>query len=129
MLLVLAVRRPVARPFGAEWAYALWLLPLLRLILPPLPFASGGILSVIPADAAFIPAAGESAAFPPSSGEPGQRVPLLALWAGGAAAFVLWQLVSYRNFLAALWIGMRPVTRGRGRSGAPAQNSDEGVAR
>ena len=106
MLLVLAVRRPVARLFGAEWAYALWLLSLLRLILPPLPFAGGGIL--IPPDAAFIPAAGESAAFPPSLGGPGQWVPLLALWAGGAAAFMIWQLVSYRNFLAALGSGMRP---------------------
>ena len=31
MLIVLAVRRPVARYFGAGWAYALWLLP------PPTP--------------------------------------------------------------------------------------------
>ena len=37
MLLVLAVRRPVARFFGAGWAYALWLLPPMRLLLPPLP--------------------------------------------------------------------------------------------
>ena len=27
MLVVLAVRRPVANLFGAGWAYALWLLP------------------------------------------------------------------------------------------------------
>lgn len=108
MLLVLAVRRPVARLLGAEWAYALWLLPLLRLILPPLPFAGGGILFVIPPDAAFIPAAGESAASPPPFGGPGQWVPLLAGWAGGAAVFITWQLVSYRNFLAALGSGMRP---------------------
>ncbi|MDB5720947.1 MAG: hypothetical protein JWP15_1565, partial [Alphaproteobacteria bacterium] len=37
MLLVLALRRPVARIFGALWAYALWLIPAVRLILPPLP--------------------------------------------------------------------------------------------
>jgi beta-lactamase regulating signal transducer with metallopeptidase domain len=29
MLLVLAVRKPVAQLFGAEWAYALWMLPVL----------------------------------------------------------------------------------------------------
>ena len=31
---VLVLRRPVARAFGAQAAYALWLLPLLRLVLP-----------------------------------------------------------------------------------------------
>ena len=33
--LVLLLRRPVARHFGAAAAYALWFLPLARLILPP----------------------------------------------------------------------------------------------
>lgn len=37
ILLVLAIRKPVARHFGAGIAYALWLLPLARLLLPPLP--------------------------------------------------------------------------------------------
>ncbi len=34
--LVLVLRRPVSRHFGPEAAYALWALPLFRLILPPL---------------------------------------------------------------------------------------------
>ncbi len=34
--LVLVLRRPVSRVFGAQAAYALWLLPFLRLILPPI---------------------------------------------------------------------------------------------
>ncbi|ABI77223.1 peptidase, M56 family [Hyphomonas neptunium ATCC 15444] len=37
ILLVLAIRKPVARHFGAGIAYALWLLPIARLLLPPLP--------------------------------------------------------------------------------------------
>ena len=37
IVLVLAVRKPVARHFGAGTAYALWLLPVARLVLPPLP--------------------------------------------------------------------------------------------
>jgi len=37
MTLVLAVRGPVQRHFGPRIAYALWLLPALRMILPPLP--------------------------------------------------------------------------------------------
>ncbi len=37
MVAVLLLRRPVARLFGAQIAYALWALPALRLLLPPLP--------------------------------------------------------------------------------------------
>ena len=32
--LVLVLRRPVSRHFGQGMAYALWLLPMLRLLLP-----------------------------------------------------------------------------------------------
>ena len=35
--LVLIVRRPFARQFGAKAAYALWLVPVARLFMPPLP--------------------------------------------------------------------------------------------
>ncbi|MEQ9317216.1 MAG: M56 family metallopeptidase [Henriciella sp.] len=35
--LVLLVRKPFARQFGAKAAYALWLVPLARLFMPPLP--------------------------------------------------------------------------------------------
>ena len=45
--LVLLLRRPVAKGFGPGAAYALWLLPLLRLVLPPLR---------LPAAAADLPA-------------------------------------------------------------------------
>ena len=37
MLVVLALRGPVRRAFGPGLAYLLWLLPLARMILPPLP--------------------------------------------------------------------------------------------
>jgi bla regulator protein BlaR1 len=37
MLLVLVVRGPVRKAFGPHMAYALWLLPVARLLLPPLP--------------------------------------------------------------------------------------------
>lgn len=39
MLLVLALRKPVREQFGPNIAYALWLLPVLRLLIPPLPGA------------------------------------------------------------------------------------------
>ncbi len=34
--LVLVLRRPVSRHFGAQAAYALWALPFLRLLMPPI---------------------------------------------------------------------------------------------
>lgn len=37
MLLVLAVRAPVRRAFGPQMAYALWAIPVIRMLLPPLP--------------------------------------------------------------------------------------------
>ncbi len=36
MLIVLALRRPIATAFGAPVAYAFWLVPALRLIVPEL---------------------------------------------------------------------------------------------
>jgi beta-lactamase regulating signal transducer with metallopeptidase domain len=101
MLIVLLLRRPVAHLFGAGWAYALWLLPALRLVLPPLPFDSN-IVPNSPA-IAFIPAAGDMVAPLPSLDGSGQWMPImLALWAGGAAAFMIWQWLSYRAFVARL---------------------------
>jgi bla regulator protein blaR1 len=42
MGLVLLLRRPVAHRFGPRVAYALWLLPALRMVLPPLPDSGAG---------------------------------------------------------------------------------------
>lgn len=41
MALVLLVRKPVGRWFGAGSAYALWALPMIRLVLPPLALPKG----------------------------------------------------------------------------------------
>ena len=119
MLVVLACRGVVARWFGARWAYALWLLPALRLILPPLPF---DLPSLLP-NAAFIPAAAGMAAPSPPSGGPGQWVPLiLALWAGGAAIFGFSQFLSYHSLLRRLGAG-RPAHPAR-FGGIPVLESD-----
>ena len=106
MLLVLALRRPVARFVGAPFAYALWLVPALRTIVPPLP-EFGAPASVLPL--AVLPAVGEAAASSSLSSEPGQWVPvLLALWAGGAAVFAAWHWLIYRRFLHGLSRTLRP---------------------
>lgn len=46
MALVLVLRRPVARWFGAGAAYALWALPMIRLVLPPLALPRGLLPSI-----------------------------------------------------------------------------------
>ncbi|WP_296678978.1 M56 family metallopeptidase [Novosphingobium sp.] len=89
---VLILRRPVARHFGPSMAYALWLLPVLRLLLPPLTvtvpappaaeairFPAGSISQVaISADPAFDP-----------------RPLIAAFWLAGAAIFLAWRLTGY----------------------------------
>ncbi|MBV9931068.1 MAG: hypothetical protein JO013_08995, partial [Alphaproteobacteria bacterium] len=107
MLLVLALRGPVARACGAGWAYALWLIPAARLVLPPL-----GLVSLDLTDSPagnFIPPAGGVTALPPAEAGPGQWVPfMLASWAGGAVIFLILQWLGYRAFLRRLGEDARP---------------------
>jgi len=102
MLLVLAIRRPFARMFGAGPAYALWLLPALRLAMPPLPSLAPDIPSPVPAETLVV-WVGDSAAPLPADGGPALWVAVaLAIWAVGVAFFLIWQWRSYRRFLAEL---------------------------
>ncbi len=115
MLLVLAIRRPFAALFGAGPAYALWLLPALRLVAPPLPGLSAVELpNLIPPQTVILIAEELAAPVPPSGG-PGQWVPLLlALWAAGAAIFLLWQAWTYRRFTQDIAREARDLGRHRG---------------
>ena len=49
VLLILIVRKPFARLFGPRLTYALWAVPALRLVLPPLPFADPVVVTPAPA--------------------------------------------------------------------------------
>ena len=104
MMLVLAVRRPVAELFGAQWAYALWLLPVLVPLLPPipsfLPAAAAPVTIIIP-DMAVASTAAAAAATPAQDdgGSADLMLMLLALWAGGAIAFAVWQQSTYSAFM------------------------------
>jgi bla regulator protein blaR1 len=86
MMLVMAVRKPVARRYGAKAAYALWLAPALRLFLPPLPAqwlsAREIVLSGLP-DVA------------PTADWMGIAI---GLWVIGAIAFLGWHLFGYARF-------------------------------
>lgn len=93
MVLVLLVRKPVARVFGARAAYALWLAPLARLVLPAIPveveaFPSAVALEVLPLGQVEAAAAGADSASI-----------VLILWGVGALLFLAWHALAYRNFV------------------------------
>lgn len=104
MLLVLVIRRPAARLFGAGTAYALWLIPLLRLIAPPADWFAGLFTNPMPAlPPLLLYLESGSVAAPSPLGGPGQWAPiLLAGWAGGALLFLALQAWLYRRFLTRL---------------------------
>lgn len=106
MLLVLAVRRPIAVWFGAGAAYALWLLPALRLVAPPMPSIAPELAALAPPETLVV-WVGDAAPLPSDAGS-GPWLPLVvALWAVGGFALLAWQFVSYRRFLAQIGGGAR----------------------
>ncbi len=124
MVIVLALRLPVARSFGPRAAYALWALPALRIALPPLP---GWQILKLPhsfgeAHAASISTAGATAPGMPLlaievAAHPVHVVSipwpelLLAAWLGGAALWFGWQMLRYRRFLQLAMQSAQRLTR------------------
>lgn len=89
MMLVMAIRKPVAQRYGAKAGYALWLAPALRPLLPPLPSewlaARDSLFSNVP----DIAVSNDWAAYG------------LGFWVAGAITFLGWHLVSYDRFTRA----------------------------
>lgn len=104
MLAVLVLRAPVRRTFGAPVAYALWAIPALRLLLPPLPAGWRGealpTLSSLPAAEPFAQVLEPVVALPALVPETASLLPAIVLgtWAAGAVALLLWQVVDYWRF-------------------------------
>ena len=118
MLAVLVLRVPVARLFGARVAYALWLLPALRLVLPPLPGWTAlwepvfrlkapiqiGIVDPVTAAQMAVLEASELQAVPlmavPEAGWATDWTFLAyGLWIVGALIWFGWQMWRYRSFV------------------------------
>lgn len=111
MALVLVLRRPVAKHFGAELAYALWAIPLARLFMPPLtrtieiPVSAPAAPQAAEGGATLIPAAVAASTPVDAMPEPGLVQSLLAnadwfaigvtVWLCGAAIFLIAQLSAY----------------------------------
>jgi beta-lactamase regulating signal transducer with metallopeptidase domain len=118
MLAVLVMRGPVRRAFGPELAYALWAIPALRLILPPLPAAwreqvATPIVDMGHQATAFIAPYVDAAPVVVPEAAPVDLVgpAALLLWATGAGAFLLWQLARYRRFRVDLMRAAVPLDR------------------
>lgn len=115
---VLLLRRPVARHFGPQVAYALWALPLARLLLPPITLPAWMKPSVLPLpepDAVPLPDDAAlvwegAAALPPTAAELPHAAAfdpvallsdlplfeaLLLVWLGGAAVFLWRRFAAY----------------------------------
>jgi beta-lactamase regulating signal transducer with metallopeptidase domain len=108
VLAVLLVRKPFARHFGPRLTYTLWLVPALRLILPPLPFADPAVVPAETAAALWVPVEAVPAAA--TTAEPlwslAEAMPLLfALWAAGAVAVLASALFAHRRFRRAVLLG------------------------
>lgn len=104
VLLVLIIRKPFARHFGPRLTYALWAVPALRLVLPPLPFADPVVVMPAPATEAIamVPEA-VPVTVPAPAAEPlwslAELIPVFfALWAAGMAAVLIAALVSHQRF-------------------------------
>lgn len=107
VLLILIVRKPFASHFGPRLTYALWAVPALRLVLPPLPFADPVVIMPEPAAdmAVMVPVGLPVAA--PAPAEPlwtlAELVPLFfALWAAGTIAVLVTAMVSHQRFRRAV---------------------------
>ncbi len=111
---VLLLRRPAAAWLGPRFAYALWLLPALRLVLPPLPGGERVVMLTTRSGAADQPlwiGAAEAPAAPP--GLLDAMMPLVPLvWATGAAALLamaVWRHIRWHRALLCQGTELDPV--------------------
>lgn len=122
--LVMVLRRPVAHHFGAGTAYALWFLPLARLVIPPFTLPSWmrpeeqGASVADPAfepvmDATLAPGAEPGLSEPVvlmASEQPVDFLtPLLVLWLGGAIVMLVRRFWLYFELRRELLLDARPV--------------------
>ena len=130
--LVLVLRRPVAQWFGARAAYALWAIPALRLVLPPITLPAWMNPSPQPAfadlpaeESLFVLTAEGSVPVIPAAAEPAAGLPvdflplMLAAWLTGAAVFLLFRFRAYFTMRREMLEDAREVGEIRGGAFGP----------
>ena len=113
IIVILLIRRPFARTFGANAAYALWSLPLIRLFLPGLELPRSWVPSAFkptgvdasrfefPVEDATAPASLPQAlgqVDAPMSVLPSVGVILAGIWIGVACVWLIYQLIQQSHF-------------------------------
>ncbi|GAA0277600.1 hypothetical protein GCM10009127_18020 [Alteraurantiacibacter aestuarii] len=114
---ILLLRRPVSRHFGPQVAYALWALPLLRFLLPPIVLPASMAPPEAPAVAEPVvvllsatPEVASSQMIEPAYTAGIELADfLLPIWLGGAAIFLLWRARDYLLMRRYLLADARPV--------------------
>lgn len=99
--LVLLVRGPVARMFGPRLAYALWLLPLARAVMPGITLTVEAPEASPPLDAATL-LVQDAMTAPPISAPIGLHSLLLWLWLGGALLLAAHATLAYARLRRAI---------------------------
>jgi bla regulator protein blaR1 len=96
ILLVLLIRKPVARHFGAGVAYGLWIVPAVRLFMPSLT-KEIALPARTAIDAVTATPTIEASAIAAATTAPviDWQVPMLTLWLGGAALLFIIQMIRY----------------------------------
>ena len=104
MIAVLLVRTPVRRLFGPQVAYALWALPALRLVLPPMPQGWREIATPISRAgetiAVYVIEPAGTAAVASVPQYPSLGLVAGAFWGAGAAVFLVWHFIQHSRFCA-----------------------------
>jgi len=105
---VLVLRGPVARRFGPGMAYALWALPLLRLILPPIVLPAEPAEPVQPISGVVVELV-PTATTPPAPAWIDPAPVIQAVWLAGALTLLAWRTWSYLAMRRSLLADARPV--------------------
>lgn len=104
MLGVLAIREPVSRHFGPRIAYLLWIIPALRMVMPPLP---EGWLAPELARVQEVAVILTGAATPAAEAPVNWALAMAILWSAGALGFFAWHGLAYLRFTRSIRAGAR----------------------
>lgn len=114
IVLVLMCRRPFVKMFGARAAYALWALPLLRLVLPEIPITlprPSWMQSTINASAEIITYSSlETAAIDPAVATINWQYPIIAIWLIVAVVWFAAQLMRQHKYIESLRADALPIS-------------------
>jgi beta-lactamase regulating signal transducer with metallopeptidase domain len=114
IVLVLMCRRPFVKMFGARAAYALWALPILRLLLPELPITlprPSWMQATASAPVEIITASGlDTTVIDPVTATINWQYPIIAIWLIVAVVWLVAQLMRQHKYIGSLRADASPIS-------------------